>query len=84
MSYLNFKSEYLRLCEKFGRDTSRKIANDLRKDIIELEYRINAIEPVLRLKPFTYLYGEKCTLSTLEVMQTELEFTKQLLHETKN
>lgn len=79
--YESFKAEYLYLCEKFGRDTKRKIKNDLDKDVKELEYRIKAIKPILEVKPITYLYGELHSRRHLRKYEQELIFTKQLISE---
>lgn len=84
MEYLEFKNEYLRLCEMFGRDTKRKTMNDLKSDVKELEYRIDAIEPQVFAKGYGYLYGERHTNTTLRELKTELEFTNKLLTEIKS
>jgi hypothetical protein len=81
MDYLEFKAEYLELCEKFGRDTKRKIANDLKKDIKELEYRIEYLEPQIRLKGVARMYGVLYGQRDLKQIKTELENSKQLLNE---
>ena len=81
MNYLDFKNEYLRLCEKFERNTNRKIKNDLKNDAKELQYRIDAIEPQIKRKCFGYLYGELHKRITLNRIKTELKFTNQLLTE---
>ena len=77
MDYSTFKSEYP------YRDTKRKIQNDLKSDIKELEYRIDAIEPQIKVKGFGWLYGELYFKKDLNVIQQELNFTNQLLKETK-
>jgi hypothetical protein len=86
MNYLNFKTEYLELCQKFGRNTNRKIINDLNKDIAEFEYRIDAIKDKINLNGFAYLYGEVQTKKTLLTYVRELELTNILKTEltTKN
>ena len=81
MSYQVFKSEYLYLCSRHGRDTNRKIANDLKKDIKELEYRIEYLQPKIKEKGYARMYGDVYTPMHLREMQTELEFSKQLLTE---
>lgn len=81
MEYVNFKNDYLRLCNEFGRDTKRKIANDLKSDVKELEYRIDAIEPQVKAKGYGYLYGERHNNTTLRELKNELEFTNKLLTE---
>jgi hypothetical protein len=81
MDYLKFKSEYLSLCARFGRDTKRKIKNDLNNDVKELEYQIASLEPRLELKPCVYLYGIMHTIRDLYRIKRELEYTKQLLKE---
>ena len=81
MTYQEFKDDYLRLCEKFGRDTKRKIKNDLKNDIKELEYRIESIKPRLSVNAFTYLYGELHTKRNLLKYEQELKFTNQLISE---
>ena len=81
MDYSNFKSEYLDLCARFGRDTKRKVMNDLKSDVKELEYQIASLEPRLSVKPFAYLYGEIHSNVTLRKIKTELQFSKQLLTE---
>lgn len=80
-NYLEFKSEYLRLAEKFGRDTNRKIKNDLKSDVKELQYQIDSLETRLELKPMVYLYGILHTKRDLYRIKTELEYTNQLLTE---
>jgi hypothetical protein len=82
-NYLEFKSEYLRLCEKFGRDTNRKIKNDLKNDAKELQYQIDSIESRLEVKPMVYLYGILHTRGDLYRIKSELEYTNQLLTEIK-
>jgi hypothetical protein len=77
MNYQIFKSEYP------YRDTKRKIQNDLNSDIRELVYRINAIEPQIKAKGIGYLYGTMYTNRDLNELKKELEFTNQLLKETK-
>jgi hypothetical protein len=84
MDYLNFKTEYLELCQRFGRDTKRKIVNDLNKDIAELQYRIDAIKDKIDLNGFTYLYGEIQTKKTLRTYMNELELTNILKTELTN
>jgi hypothetical protein len=81
MDYSKFKSEYLNLCARFGRDTKRKIANDLKSDVKELEYQIASLEPRLEVNPTAYLYGELHTRTKLRKIKTELQFSKQLLTE---
>lgn len=83
MDYLEFKKEYLRLCEVFGRDTNRKIKNDLNNDVKELEYRIASLEPRIETNGFAYLYGELHTRKMLDVIKRELKFTNQLITEIK-
>ncbi len=83
MDYLEFKKEYLRLCEIFGRDTKRKIKNDLKNDVKELEYRIESIKPRLAVKACIYLYGELHTKRDLFRYEQELKFTNQLITEIK-
>lgn len=75
-NYLTFKSEYP------YRDTSRKVQNDLKSDIKELEYCIDAIEPQIKEKGCGWLYGVKHFRRDLEQIKTELEYSKQLLKET--
>ena len=77
MNYSTFKSEYP------YRDTKRKIQNDLKSDIKELEYRIDAIEPQIDKKGFGYLYGIMYTINELNELKQELNFTNQLLKENK-
>ena len=74
-NYLDFKSEYP------YRDTKRKIQNDLNRDIKELEYRINAIEPQIEAKGYGYLYGVTYWNRDLNEIKTELEYCNQLLTE---
>lgn len=81
MSYQEFKEEYLELCSMFGRDTTRKIKNDLMKDVKELEYRIESIEVDITLEGACYLYGQLHTRTELKKYKTELEFSKQLISE---
>jgi len=81
MDYQAFKTEYLSLSERFGRDTKRKIKNDLNNDVKELEYQIASLEPRLELKPCVYLYGIMHTKRDLYRIKNELEYTKQLLTE---
>ena len=81
MNYETFKTEYLDLSKRFGRDTNRKIANDLKNDVKELEYQIASLEPRLELKPCVYLYGIMHTMRDLYRIKSELEYTKQLLTE---
>ncbi len=76
MNYSTFKSEYP------YRDTKRKIQNDLKSDIKELEYRIEAIEPQIKAKGYGYLYGVSYWTSDLNKIKQELNFTNQLLKET--
>lgn len=83
MDYLEFKKEYLRLCETFGRDTKRKIKNDLKNDVKELEYRIESIKPRLAVNVCVYLYGELHTKRDLFRYEQELKFTNQLITEIK-
>jgi len=80
-NYSKFKSEYLRLCEKFGRDTNRKIKNDLENDAKELLYQIASLESRLEVKPMVYLYGILHTKVDLFRIKRELKFTNQLLTE---
>lgn len=84
-NYLKFKSEYLRLCKKFGRDTNRKIKNDLKNDAKELQYQIDSLEPRLEtgLVYMVYLYGILHTKGDLYRIKSELEYTNQLLTEIK-
>lgn len=84
MEYLEFKNEYLRLCAKFGRDTNRKIKNDLKNDVKELQYQIDSLESRLEVKPMVYLYGILHTKGDLYRIKSELEYTKQLLTEIKS
>ena len=79
--YQSFKSEYLDLCQKFGRDTNRKIKNDLKKDAIELADCIKFITPKIEEKGFCYLYGEIQYRKDLKKYIQELEYTNQLLNE---
>ncbi len=81
MTYQEFKNDYLNLCKKFGRDTKRKIKNDLEKDVKELEYRIESIKPRLAVKVCVYLYGELHTKRDLFRYEQELQFTNQLITE---
>lgn len=81
MSYEKFKQEYLSLSERFGRDTKRKITNDLKSDVKELEYQIASLEPRLELKPIVYLYGIMHTIGDLYRIKSELKYTKQLITE---
>ena len=81
MDYSIFKSEYLNLCTRFGRDTKRKIANDLKSDVKELEYQIASLEPRLNVDPRVWLYGELHSKRDLHRIKTELQFSKQLLTE---
>lgn len=81
MNYQNFKEEYLRLCKEFGRDTKRKIKNDLKKEVEELEYRIEHIKDKLRSFDIAYLYGERYTQRELSILEIELKFTNQLITE---
>ena len=83
MNYSNFKSEYLRIADKFGRDTNRKIINDLKKDAAELQYQIDSLESRLEAKPMVYLYGNLHTKGDLYRIKSELEYTKKLLTEIK-
>ena len=76
-NYLDFKSEYP------YRDTKRKIQNDLKSDIKELEYCINAIEPQIAAKKNGWLYGIKYWNRDLNELKTELEYCNQLLTEIK-
>ncbi len=75
MEYLKFKQMYP------YRDTRRKVQNDLNSDIKELEYRINAVEPQIKLRGIGRLYGELYTTIELNELKRELEYTKQLLKE---
>lgn len=84
MSYSDFKTEYLYMCQKYGRDTNRKIINDLSKDVDELVYRIEYIKPRIEIEGIAMMYGEIYTRRKLRDMETELEFTKTLLYATKN
>ena len=77
MDYSIFKSEYP------YRDTKRKILNDLKSDIKELEYRIEAIDSQIKVKGVAWLYGELYFKKDLKVIQQELNFTNQLLKETR-
>lgn len=81
MNYENYKEQYLDLCQKFGRDTKRKIKNDLKNDVKELEYRIESIKPRLAVKVCVYLYGELHTKRDLFRYEQELQFTNQLITE---
>lgn len=81
MSYQLFKADYIDLCMRFGRDTKTKIKNDLKKGIKELEYRIEYIQPQIKQKGYARMYGDVYTPMHLKEMQTELEFSKQLLTE---
>ena len=83
MNYSNFKSEYLRIADKFGRDTNRKIINDLKKDVAELQYQIDSLEPRLEANPRVYLYGIVHSIGDLYRIKSELEYTKKLLTEIK-
>lgn len=80
-NYQTFKNEYLNLCTRFGRDTKRKIKNDLNNDVKELEYQIEHLAPRLNIKVYTYLYGRIHNRQDLCRIKTELEYTKQLLTE---
>lgn len=84
MEYLEFKNEFLRLCDMFGRNTKRKIANDLKSDVTELEYQIKYIEPQVKAKGYGYLYGELHNDATLRMLKDELKFTNKLLTEIKS
>jgi hypothetical protein len=75
-NYSVFKSEYP------YRDTKRKLQNDLKSDVRELEYRINSVEPQIKAKGYAYLYGEVYRIKELNELKTELKFTNQLLKET--
>lgn len=81
MNYQEFKEEYLELCQIFGRDTKRKIKNDLKKDITEYQYRIEYIEPKILSRGACYLYGELYTRTDLNKYKKDLEFSKQLISE---
>lgn len=81
MSYKEFKEEYLELCSMFGRDTTRKIKNDLKKEIAEWQYRIEYIEPAILSKGWCYLYGDLHTRIDLRKLKENLEFSKQLISE---
>lgn len=75
MEYFTFKQLYP------YRDTRRKIQNDLKSDVTELEYRINAVEPQIKLRGSGRLYGELYTTRELNELKRELEYTNQLLKE---
>ena len=79
--YQSFKTEYLDLCQKFGRDTKRKIKNDLSKDVKELEYRIEHVKPRVETKGWCYLYGQFHSKRELKKYEQELMYTNQLLSE---
>lgn len=79
--YELFKTEYLELCSKFGRDTNRKIKNDLKKDVNELMWRIEVIKPQLELKGFAMLLGELHTKRHLRKYEQELMYSNQLISE---
>lgn len=81
MDYQLFKADYIDLCNRFGIDTNRKIKNDLKKGIKELEYRIEYLQPQIEQKGHARMYGDIYTPMHLKQMQTELEFSKQLLTE---
>ena len=81
MNYQEFKNDYLNLCKYFGRDTNRKIKNDLKKDAKELEYKIDYLKPILEVKSITYLYGELHTKRDISMLEQELKFTNQLISE---
>lgn len=81
MDYSKFKSEYLDLCARFGRDTKRKVMNDLKNDVKELEYQITSLEPRLEVDPRVWLHGILHSKRDLHRIKTELQFTKQLLTE---
>lgn len=75
MDYLTFKQLYP------YRDTKRKIINDLKSDIKELEYRIEAIEPQIETKGFAHLYGEIYRVKDLNEIKRELKYTNKLITE---
>jgi len=75
MDYLTFKQLYP------YRDTKRKIINDLKSDIKELEYRINAVKPQIENKGFAHLYGEVYRVKDLRELESELEYTNKLITE---
>lgn len=79
--YQSFKKEYLELCQRFGRDTKRKIKNDLSKDAKELQWRIDYLEPKIESETVAWLYGEIYTHRELREYQLELEYTNQLISE---
>ena len=81
MTYQEFKNDYLNLCSKFGRDTKRKILNDLKKDVQELTYRIESIKESIITSGYAYLYGEIYTKYDLSMLEQELQFTNQLISE---
>jgi hypothetical protein len=81
MNYENYKEQYLDLCQKFGRDTKRKIKNDLEKDSRELNYRIDYLKPKIIVGGQAYLYGEIYTKYELSMLEQELQFTNQLITE---
>ena len=81
MTYQEFKNDYLNLCLKFGRDTKRKILNDLKKDVQELTYRIESIKEGIITSGYAYLYGEIYTKYDLSMLEKELQFTNQLILE---
>ena len=81
MNYANYKKEYLDLCQKFERDTKRKILNDLKKDVQELTYRIESIRESIITSGYAYLYGEIYTKYDLSMLEQELKFTNQLISE---
>lgn len=79
--YQSFKKEYLELCQRFGRDTKRKIKNDLKKDANELQWRIDYLKPKIKSETVAWLYGEIYTHRELREYEQELKYTNQLLTE---
>lgn len=81
MNYLDFKIDYINLCEGVGRNTKTKIKNDLKKDINELEFKIDHLQSEIDRRGFARMYGVIYFKLDLDDIIKELEFSKKLLVE---